>query len=71
MNGPARGGSYLRNPAVGTETFSWLHDFRTGALRTRGTAIPLMPLGDVFATVAIMVIAFLAEVAFFVLLGIF
>lgn len=33
--------------------------------------MPLMPLGDMFATVAIMVVAFLAEVAFFVLLGIF
>jgi hypothetical protein len=33
--------------------------------------MPLMPIGNVFLTVAIMTLAFLAEVAVFALLGIF
>ncbi len=33
--------------------------------------MPIMPIGDVFLTVAIMTLAFLGEVAVFVLLGIF
>lgn len=33
--------------------------------------MPLMPMGDVFPTVTIMALTFLAEVAFFVLLGMF
>lgn len=33
--------------------------------------MPLMPIGDVFGTIAIMTVAFLAEVALFALLGIF
>lgn len=33
--------------------------------------MPLMPMGDVFLTVIIMALTFLAEVAFFVLLGMF
>lgn len=33
--------------------------------------MPLMPIGDVFFTVAIMTLAFVGEVAVFALLGIF
>ncbi len=33
--------------------------------------MPLMPIGHVFLTVAIMILAFLGEVAVFALLGIF
>lgn len=34
-------------------------------------AMPLMPIGDVFGTIVIMTVAFLAEVALFTLLGTF
>ena len=63
--------SQLASSAFGTETFSRLHHLLPwGFARCEAFMNPLSA-GDVFLTVAIMSIAFLIEVGFFILIGMF
>jgi hypothetical protein len=64
---PARG--YTGNLTTGTETFSCLHAFSTGAIERK--VIAPMPINEMVLTVAVMTVAFVGEVAVFALLGIF
>ncbi|MGX1106227.1 MULTISPECIES: hypothetical protein [Bradyrhizobium] len=57
-----------RAVSFGTETFSGLMIYSWGFARCEAFMNPL-PASDVFLTVAIMSVTFLAEIALFILIG--